>query len=71
MTKASPAVWKNCSVPRKLGGPNMAAENPSLSSLQRACGSTVSTCYGKDLSEHGLDEYSQFKHVMVKPTGIP
>jgi 1-pyrroline dehydrogenase len=23
--------------------------------------------YGKELSGHGLDEYSQFKHVMVKP----
>jgi 1-pyrroline dehydrogenase len=23
--------------------------------------------YGKELSAHGLDEYSQFKHVMVKP----
>jgi acyl-CoA reductase-like NAD-dependent aldehyde dehydrogenase len=27
--------------------------------------------YGKELSEHGLDEYSQYKHVMVKPTVIP
>lgn len=24
--------------------------------------------YGKELSAHGLDEYSQFKHVMVKPS---
>jgi acyl-CoA reductase-like NAD-dependent aldehyde dehydrogenase len=23
--------------------------------------------YGKELSTFGLDEYSQFKHVMVKP----
>jgi acyl-CoA reductase-like NAD-dependent aldehyde dehydrogenase len=27
--------------------------------------------YGKELSEHGLDEYSQFKHVMVKPAVTP
>jgi acyl-CoA reductase-like NAD-dependent aldehyde dehydrogenase len=27
--------------------------------------------YGKELSEHGLDEYSQYKHVMVKPTVTP
>lgn len=24
--------------------------------------------YGKELSEHGIDEYSKFKHVMVKPS---
>ena len=23
--------------------------------------------YGRELSLHGLDEYSQLKHVMVKP----
>jgi 1-pyrroline dehydrogenase len=27
--------------------------------------------YGKELSGHGLDEYSQFKHVMVKPELAP
>jgi 1-pyrroline dehydrogenase len=27
--------------------------------------------YGKELSGHGLDEYSQFKHVMVKPDLAP
>jgi 1-pyrroline dehydrogenase len=27
--------------------------------------------YGKELSAHGLDEYSQFKHVMVKPVVTP
>jgi acyl-CoA reductase-like NAD-dependent aldehyde dehydrogenase len=27
--------------------------------------------YGKELSGHGLDEYSQFKHVMVKPDLVP
>jgi 1-pyrroline dehydrogenase len=27
--------------------------------------------YGKELSAHGLDEYSQFKHVMVKPELAP
>ena len=27
--------------------------------------------YGKELSAHGLDEYSQFKHVMVKPALSP
>lgn len=27
--------------------------------------------YGKELSGHGLDEYSRFKHVMVKPELAP
>ena len=27
--------------------------------------------YGKELSGHGLDEYSQFKHVMIKPDLAP
>lgn len=27
--------------------------------------------YGKELSGHGIDEYSQFKHVMVKPELAP
>jgi acyl-CoA reductase-like NAD-dependent aldehyde dehydrogenase len=27
--------------------------------------------YGKELSAHGLDEYSKFKHVMVKPELAP
>lgn len=27
--------------------------------------------YGKELSAHGIDEYSQFKHVMVQPDLLP
>lgn len=52
---------------RELDFGNVCVNQHILTASEMPCGGFRDSGYGKKLSTHGLNEYSQFKHIMVKP----